>query len=64
MKQLLIDAKNEILSLRRQNEILSAQMAVVDVFAAAVGLQRNSQGFGTDVVQDLDNAIRALDMDR
>ena len=36
MKQLLIDARHEILDLRRRNELLSAQMAVVEIFAAAL----------------------------
>ena len=61
MKRLLIDAKEEILSLRRRNEILEAQVGVVVVFAAALGLKRNEQGMGEDVAWKLQQKIDELD---
>ena len=65
MKQLLQDAIHEITSLRRQNEILTAQMAIVDVFAAALGLKRSYQAMTPDVVHQLqktlDEVIRTVE---
>ena len=60
MKDLLNSARHEILDLRRRNEILSAQMAVVEIFAAALGLKRNEQGASVDVAWQLDKAINEL----
>lgn len=60
MKDLLNSAKHEILDLRRRNEILSAQMAVVEIFAAALGLKRNEQRASVDVAWQLDKAINQL----
>lgn len=48
-KELLLEARDEILALRRRNEVLSAQMGVVEVFAAALGLKRNEGGAAPDV---------------
>ena len=42
--QLLSLARDEIKYLRKKNEIMSAQLAIVDVFAAAVGLRKNEGG--------------------
>jgi hypothetical protein len=61
MKHLLMDAKEEILSLRRRNEILEAQVGVVVVFAAALGLKRNEQGMAEDVAWKLQKKIDELD---
>jgi hypothetical protein len=61
MQQILKDARYEILALRRQNEVLSAQMGVVEVFAAALGLRRESGGAAPDVVQQIDRQIRIMD---
>jgi hypothetical protein len=60
MKQLLIDARHEILDLRRRNELLSAQMAVVEIFAAALGLKRNEGGMSPDVAWSLEKKINEL----
>ena len=60
MKTLLINAKQEILDLRRRNEILSAQMGVVEVFAAALGLKRNENGMAPDVAWSLQKQIDEL----
>ena len=38
MKDLLNRARHEIIGLRRDNEILAAQVGVVNVFAVALGL--------------------------
>jgi hypothetical protein len=60
MKQLLIGALHEIRRLRRDNEVLSAQMAVVDVFAAACGLKRHDSCMAVDVAWELENKIEAM----
>ena len=62
MKELLIEARQEILNLRRRNEILSAQMGVVEVFAAALGLKRNEGGMAPDVAWALQKKIDELSM--
>jgi len=60
MKELLTEARREILDLRRSNEILHAQMGVVEVFAAALGLKRNGNGAAPDVAWALQKAIDRL----
>ena len=60
MENLLNHAKHEIISLRRQNEILAAQMGVVEVFAAALGLKRERGGEAIDVVWELQKKIDEL----
>lgn len=60
MKELLIEARQEILDLRRRNEILTAQMGVVEVFAAALGLKRNEGGMAPDVAWELQKQIDEL----
>lgn len=60
MKQLLIEARQEILDLRRRNEILSAQMGVVEVFAAALGLERIEGAMAPDVAWKLQKEIDEL----
>lgn len=60
MKELLKDALHEIRSLRRSNEILEAQMGVVHVFAAALGLKRGEQGAAPDVAWALQRKIDEL----
>ena len=60
MENLLNHAKHEIVSLRRQNEILAAQMGVVEVFAAALGLKRERSGGAIDVVWELQKKIDEL----
>jgi hypothetical protein len=61
MKHILMQAKQEIVDLRRRNEILSAQMAIVDVFAAALGLHREGGVMHPDVAWELQNEIEKLD---
>lgn len=60
MKNLLMEAKNEIISLRRRNEILEAQMGIVEVFAAALGLKPGQPGASPDVVWALQRKIDEL----
>ena len=60
MENLLNHAKHEIISLRRQNEILAAQMGVVEVFAAALGLKRERGVEAIDVVCELQKKIDEL----
>lgn len=47
-------AAEEIRRLQRQNEILDAQVGVVHVFAAALGLQHASRGMSEDVAHKLE----------
>jgi hypothetical protein len=61
MKQLLNSARCEILELRRTNEVLAAQMAVVEIFAAALGLKRNQGGMAPDIAWELQKKIDELD---
>jgi hypothetical protein len=60
MKQLLIDARNEIVTLRRRNELLTAQMQVVEIFAAALGLKPNYGVMTPDVAYSLERKIDEL----
>lgn len=60
MKELLEDARHEILTLRRQNELLNAQMGIVEVFAAALGLKRVERGMSPDVAWMLEKKIEEL----
>lgn len=61
MKQLLERARLEILDLRRRNEVLSAQMGIVEVFAAALGLKRNEGAMAPDVAWELQRKIEELE---
>jgi hypothetical protein len=61
VKQLLNEARSEIISLRRRNEILEAQVGVIEVFAAALGLRANHSGTSPDVAWALQKAINDLD---
>ncbi len=63
MKQLLIEAKQEIQSLRRRNEILSARVDTMDLFERILyssPAQPNASCMGEDLVwkiqQKLDEA--------
>lgn len=60
MKELLNEAKNEIINLRRRNEILSAQMGVVEIFAAALGMKRSEGGMAPDVAWAIQKKIDEL----
>jgi hypothetical protein len=61
LKSTLINARQEIIQLRRANEILQAQMAVVDVFAAALGLEKGQMGMSPDVAWELQREIERLE---
>ena len=61
MKHLLTEAKNEILGLRRQNEILRAKVEVVEVFSAALLGAPRSQGASVDVAWSLQQKINELE---
>ncbi len=61
IKHLLESARTEIQELRRRNEILSAQIAIVDVFSAALGLRREPQGQSVDVVWMLQREIDSIE---
>jgi hypothetical protein len=61
MKNLLASARIEILQLREQNKILSAQMGVVEIFAAALGMKRGNQCMSTDVAWELEREIERLE---
>ena len=60
MKELLQSARLEILELRRRNEILTAQMSVVEIFAAVVGLRPQERGMTEDVAWRLQQEIDRL----
>ena len=61
LKDVLQDAKNEIIRLRRNNELLSAQVHVVEIFAAALfGPNRNAQGMSIDIAWSLQKEIDLL----
>jgi len=57
----LMEAKNDILALRRRNEVLEAQMGIVEVFAAALGLKANQRGESVDVAWLLQKEIDRLE---
>ena len=63
MKHLLNDAKHEIISLRRENEILRAKVEVMDLFACVLHTTAasRSQGMSVDIVYDIEKRIRAID---
>lgn len=58
VKHLLLEAKNEIIRLRRANELLAAKVEVVDVFAAALLGKPQPMGMAPDVVWALEKEIQ------
>lgn len=64
MKALLIQARSEILSLRRRNELLTAQVAVVEVFAAALGLRPEPGCLTPDIAWELQCQIDQMDKEQ
>ena len=63
MKELLTEAKNEILVLRRVNELLSAKVEVMDLFACVLhttAAHRGSGG-GDDVAWKLQLMINDIE---
>lgn len=61
MKDLLQRAKYEIEQLRRANQLLSAQMEVVTVFAVALGIRPENRGQSIDVAWELQREIDRID---
>jgi hypothetical protein len=61
VKNTLWRAKDEVIALRRQNQLLSAQVAVVEVFAASLGLKPEQQGACVDVVWEIERAVQSLE---
>lgn len=66
MKTLLVEAKHEILNLRRENEILRAKVEVMELFACVLQTQpaRNSQGGSPDVAWGLQKQIDAIEVEK
>jgi hypothetical protein len=63
MKELLIQARHEIISLRKRNEVLEAQVGIVEIFAAALGLKHENRGASGDVAWLLEKKIDTLIME-
>lgn len=63
MKHLLIEAEAEIQRLRRRNEILAAQINIVEVFATTAGMRQGRDGMamGVDVAWRLRQEIDAIE---
>jgi len=59
---LLRHTKDQVEQLRRRNEVLSAQVAIVEVFAAALGLRQPNQGVEVDIAWELQRRIDYLKM--
>lgn len=60
MHHLLKSASAEIRALRRHNELLAAQVGVIEVFRAATMGTPKSQGYAEDVAWRLDIAADEL----
>jgi hypothetical protein len=63
MKQLLIDAKSEILALRRKNEILQAKVEVMDLFSLVLHTRPaySEHGAVVDVAWQLQKEIQEIE---
>lgn len=63
MKQLLEQARQEIIALRRQNEILSAKVEMVDLFACVLHTQpaRHSVSMGEDIAWKIERALEEME---
>ena len=57
-KQMFRRVIDELETCRKQNAIMTAQLAIVDVFAAVVGLKEKPQGFSEDIVWKLKQTLR------
>lgn len=62
MKRLLNEAISEIYRLRRENEILTAKVEVIELFACALQAHpvRREQGMTVDVTWKLQKKVREL----
>jgi len=62
LEQTLHEAKQTILQLRRTNEILSAKVEVMNLFATVLHTQPayNSQSMSPDVCWEIDNRLKEL----
>lgn len=62
MKSTLINARAEILSLRKANELLSAKVEMIDLFACVLNTQPASKRVGEsiDVAFELECLIRDI----
>lgn len=62
IKDLLIQAREEIIHLRRRNEILSAKVEMIDLFACILNTRPWApvEGKGEDVAWKLEQKIREL----
>jgi hypothetical protein len=60
-KELLERAGIEIESLRRRVELLDAQMGVVQVFAAALGLRQSGGAMSPDIVWEIQQKLRIME---
>lgn len=60
--QILIEAKHEITTLRRQNEILRAKVEVMDLFACVLHTQpaTREQAMCVDIVYELEKESKRL----
>lgn len=56
-------AAYEIKSLRKVNDLLSAQMHIVNVFALALGYKPNQMGASEDIAWRLEKHIEAIQID-
>lgn len=63
MKHTLIEAKHEILRLRRENEILSAKVEMIDLFGCLLHTQpaRREQGMSVDVAWQLQQEVDKIE---
>ena len=62
MKDLLEEARGEIVHLRRRNEILSAKVEMIDLFACILNTRpwAPAEGMGEDVAWKLQKKINEL----
>jgi hypothetical protein len=56
-------ASYEIKTLRKANEILSAQMQIVNIFASALGFKAQAMGASEDTAWRLDKHIEMIQVD-
>lgn len=63
IKNLLLHAQSEILSLRRRNEVLQAKVDTMDLFALVLRTQPafQSVGMGEDVAWLIDKEVQEID---